>query len=140
MAEFTANELQSVSPNQAILFTEVPVRGNASIIHREGSGIVTLRAMTCQPFARFKVTFGANVSIPTGGTVEAITVAIAQSGEQLNTTEMTVTPAAVSEFFNVSRSTYINVPGGCCTQISVENVSTQAIDIQNANLLVERVA
>ena len=38
MAEFTAVALQSVDADQNILFTDTPVSGNCSIIHREGSG------------------------------------------------------------------------------------------------------
>jgi hypothetical protein len=46
MAEFTANTLQNVLENQNILFTDTPVYGNCSIVHREGSGLVTLRGLT----------------------------------------------------------------------------------------------
>jgi hypothetical protein len=53
---------------------------------------------------------------------------------------MIVTPAAVEEFFNVFGAIYVDIPRGCCSQISVRNISTQAIEIQNANLIVERVA
>jgi hypothetical protein len=53
---------------------------------------------------------------------------------------MIVTPAAVEEFFNVFGAIYIDIPRGCCSQISVRNVSTQTINVQNANLIVERVA
>jgi hypothetical protein len=53
---------------------------------------------------------------------------------------MIETPAAVEEFSNVFSAIFIDVPAGCCSQISVRNVSTQAIDVQNANLIIERVA
>ena len=70
MAEFTAVAQQTVEPNQVVLFTNVAVRGNSSIMHRSGSGLVTLRGLTtCQPRARFRVSFGANIAVPTGGTV-----------------------------------------------------------------------
>ena len=140
MAEYTSNALQTVALNQNVLFTDTPVSGNNSIIHRDGSGLITLRGVTSQCRARYKVTFGGNIAIPTGGTVEAISLAIAISGEAVQTTTMIVTPAAVEEFFNVFSAIYIDVPCGCCSQISVRNTSTQAIDVQNANLIVERVA
>lgn len=142
MYELTANALQNVLTNQNILFTEVPVCScNNSIVHREGSGLVTLRGLTrCQSFARFRVSFGGNIAIPTGGTVEPISIAIAINGEAIPSTTATVTPAAVEEFNNVATDVFIDVPTGCCSQISVENISTQAIDVQNANLIVERVA
>jgi len=141
MAEFTATAEQTVQPNQVILFTDDAVRGNNSIMHREGSGLVSLRGLTyCQPRARFRVGFGANIAVPTGGTADPISVAIAIDGEPVLSTNMIVTPAAVEEFFNVSREAYIDVPAGCCVQISVENTSDQEILVQNANLVAERVA
>ena len=138
--EITANAIQNVNPNQIVVFTETAVAGNCSIIHREGSGLVTARGLTSQCRARFKVSFGANIAVPEGGTAEAISLAIALNGEAIPTTTMTVTPAAVDEYFNVYSSVFLDVPRGCCNQISVENISTQAVSVQNANLIVERVA
>lgn len=138
--ELTANALQTVEANQNVLFTDTVVCGNCSILHRDSSGLVTLRGITNQCRARFKATFGANIAIPTGGTVEAISIAIAINGEPVASTTMIVTPAAVEEFSNVFSAIYLDVPANCCSQISVRNISTQAIDVQNANLIVERVA
>lgn len=141
MAEFTANASQEVSENQNVLFTETAVNGNCSIIHREGSGLVTLRGITRgQSRARYKVSFGGNIAVPSAGTVGAISLAIVTNGEAVNTTTMTVTPAAVSEYFNVFGAIFLDVPIGCCTQVSVKNISTQTILVENANLIVERVA
>jgi len=141
MAEFTAVAQQTVAPNQVVLFTDVAVRGNNSIMHREGSGLVSLRGLTCcQPRARFKVSFGGNIAVPTGGTVGAISIAFALDGEPVASSNMIVTPAAVEEFFNVSREMNIDVPAGCCVQVSVENTSEGNILVENANLIVERVA
>lgn len=140
MAEYTANAIQTVAVNQDILFTDDPVRGNNSIMHREGSGLVTLRGITCQCKARFRIFFGANIAVPEGGTAGAISVSLAISGEAIPTSSMIVTPAAVDEYFNVSASLFIDVPAGCCTNISVKNTSDQAINVQNANIIVERVA
>jgi hypothetical protein len=86
------------------------------------------------------VSFGGNIAIPTGGTVGPISVAIAIDGEPVTSTKMIVTPAAVEEFFNVNRDVNIDVPAGCCVQVSVENTSTGDILVENANLIVERVA
>lgn len=139
--EITANALQTVAENQNVLFSDTVVCGNCSILHREGSGLVTLRGLTeSQCRARFRVTFGANIAIPEDGTVEPISLAIAINGEPVATTTMISTPAAVEEFNNVFSSIFLDVPRGCCSQISVRNTSTQAIDVQNANLIVERVA
>ena len=138
--EITANALQTVNENQNVLFTDTVTCGNCSITHRDGSGLVTLRGITNQCRARFKVSFGGNIAIPTGGTVEAISLAISLDGEPIATTTMIVTPAAVEEFWNVFSAIFVDVPKGCCSSIGVKNISTQSIDVQNANLIVERVA
>ena len=138
--EITANALQTVEANQNVLFTDTVVCGNCSIMHRDGSGLVTLRGITNQCRARFRVSFGGNIAIPTGGTVEEISLAISLNGEPVSSTIMIQTPAAVEEFANVYSSVFIDVPAGCCTQVGVRNTSTQAIDVQNANLIIERVA
>lgn len=140
MAEYTANAVQEVNSNQNVLLTEDPVKGNCSIIHREGSGLVTLRGITNQCRARFRVYFNANIAVPTGGTLIPISMAIAINGEPVASSTMIVTPAAVEEYFNVGSSIFINVPAGCCTQISVKNTTEDPINVQNANLIVERVA
>ncbi len=140
MAEFTADISQTVGVNQNVLFTDEAVGGNCSIIHREGSGLVTLRGITKQCRARFRVFFSANIAIPTGGVVAPIALAIATNGEGINSTSMIQTPAAANQFNNVASSVFLDVPAGCCTQISVKNISTQPINVQNANLIVERVA
>ena len=139
--EITANALQTVLLNQNVQFTDVVTCGNQSIFHRAGSGLITIRGITNgQCRARFRISFGGNIAIPTGGTVEPISIALAVDGEAVATTSMISTPAAAEEFNNVFASIYLDVPRGCCYTISVKNTSTQSIDIQNANLIVDRVA
>ena len=138
--EITANSVQTVATGQNILYTDTVVAGNQCILHREGSGIVKLRGLTNQCRARFKITFNGNIAIPTSGTVVAISAAIAISGEPVAATNMIVTPAAGENYFNIASVTFIDVPSGCCTDISVKNTSTQNILVQNANLIIERVA
>ena len=139
--EITGNAIQTIGVDQAVLFTETAVRGNCSMMHREGSGLVTLRGLNNnQCRARFYVYFGANVAVPTGETVGPISLAIAINGEAVPTSSMISTPAAVDEYNNVSAAIFVDVPIGCCTTISVENTSTIPVNAQNSNLIVERVA
>lgn len=140
MAEYTADTVQTVGVNQNVLFTSDAVCGNCSIMHRQGSGLITLRGITKQCRARFKVFFSGNIAIPTGGVVAPIALSIATNGEGVNSTSMIQTPAAANQFNNVASAIFLDVPAGCCTQISVKNISTQPINVQNANLIVERVA
>lgn len=144
MAEYTSNAVQTVGAGQNVLFTDAPIPCTKGyVIHREGSGLFTLRGIVnnCNGcFARYKVSFGANIAIPTGGTVESISLALAIDGEPIPTSSVISTPAAVEEYDNVYASIFITVPRGCCYTIAVENTSPQAISVQNANLIVERTA
>ena len=138
--EIIANALQTVEVNQNVLFTDTVVCGNCSMNHRDGSGLVSIKGNTNQCRARYRVSFGGNIAIPTGGAVEAISLAIAIEGEAVPSTTMIVTPAAVEEFFNVFSAIFLDVPRECCMTVSVRNISTQEIEVQNANLIIERVA
>lgn len=140
MAEYTATASQTVEANQNILFTATPICGNNCIVHRDGSGLVTIKGATNQCRARYRVFFGGNIAIPSTGTVEAISVAVSIDGEPVSSATMIQTPAATEALMNVSAEIYIDVPRGCCQTVAVKNTSTQAIDVQNANLIVDRVA
>ena len=144
MAEFTSNAVQTVAAGQNVLFPETPVPCNKGyVLHRNGAGIVTLRGIVNNPhgcFARYKIFFGGNIAVPTGGTAEAISLALAIDGEAVPTSSAIVTPAAVDEYWNIAESLYVTVPRGCCYTIAVENISDQAVNVQNANLIVERTA
>lgn len=139
--EITSNAVQTVAANQNVLFTESPVPStNCSIVHREGSGLVLLRGLTKQHRARYKVTFGSNIAIPAGGTAGPISLALSIDGEAVPTTTMIVTPAAAERYFNVFSSIFIDVPACSSYTISVKNTSTVPVLVENANLIVERVA
>lgn len=139
LAQYTNVFVQQIAANGNAVFSETPVCGSNCIVHREGSGIVTLRGITNQCRARYLVQFNGNIAIPAGGTVGPISIAIAVEGEALGSATATVTPAAVSDEFNVSAAAYIDVPRGCCVTISVKNINTQTIELQNASLIVTRV-
>ena len=140
MAEFTTVSAQEVAANGNVIFTNTAVSGSNCIKHREGSGIITLRGLTNQCRARYFVDFSGNISIPTGGTVGAISLAIAISGEPVLSSQMISTPAAVDQYNNVSSGVYVDVPAGCCVNIAVKNTSNQAINVANANIVVTREA
>lgn len=140
--EITANAVQEVIANNNVIFTDTPVSGNNSIIHREGSGLVKLRGLTsCQNRARFRAFFSANIAVPADGTAgSAISLVLAVDGEPVGTTKMIVVPEDEEEYFNVATGIYLDVPAGCCATLSVRNSDGPAINVQNANLIVERVA
>ena len=140
MAQFEAVSAEEDAANGNVIFTNTALSDSNCIIHREGSGIVTLRGLTNQCRARYFVDFSGNISIPTGGTVGAISLAIAISGEPVLSSQMISTPAAVDQYNNVSSGVYIDVPAGCCVNIAVKNTSGQAINVANANIVVTREA
>lgn len=140
MAEFTSTTIQTVAAGQNLPLTETAIKGSNCINHRAGAGNVTLRGLTNQCKALFKVSFGGNIAIPTGGTVGAISVALAVGGEAINSATAIVTPAAVDQYSNVFTAVFVEVPRGCCVTVALKNTSTQAISIANSNLIVERVA
>lgn len=132
--EIIANAVQA---NQNVLFTDAVVGCSNSLLHRVGSGLVTLKGNTStQCRARYKAHFSGNIAIAAG----PISLAIAINGEGVASTTMISTPAAVGDYNNVASSIFIDVPRGYCFEIAVKNVSTQTIDVQNANLIIERVA
>lgn len=143
MAEFTYNPIQLVESNQAILLNNSIRCNRGYVFHANESGVVTLRGVvnnTCGCFARYQVTYNGNIAIPEGVTIEEISIALANEGEPIQTSRARVTPAAVDEYFNVTSTAIITVPRGCCAHISVENTSTQSINVQNSNLTVTRIA
>lgn len=151
MAEYVYNPIQLVQPNQPVILDASILCNRGYVFHREGSGIVTLRGIvnnSCANFARYQVTFNGNIAVPTGGTVGPIAIALVIDGEPILTSRAIVTPAAVDEYFNVTSTAIITAPKGCCFNVSVENVSfgataadtPTAINVQNANLVVSRIA
>ena len=136
MAEFSNSSIALVPAGQNVPLTETAVNSKPCIVHRQGAGVVTLRGLTNQNRALFRVSYGGN----TGGTVEAITAALAINGEPLTSATATVTPAAVENYFNIYVSAQVCVPKGCCLTVAMENTSNQAVNFANSNLTVERIA
>lgn len=143
MAEYVNNPIQEVEAGNNVLLNDSIPCTKGYVIHRNGSGILTLRGIVnncCGQFARYQVEFNGNIAIPTGGTAEEISIALAINGEPIQTSRARVTPAAVENYFNVTSLANVTVPRGCCFTLSVENTSGQSIEVQNANLTINRTA
>lgn len=141
-AEYSAIAAQTVAVDENVLFNNGSRSCRKGFIqHRDDSGIFFLKGSSNGCRTVYRVTFNGNIAIATGGTVEPISVALTINGESLGNATATVTPAAIGNFFNVSVTTFIDIPCGCCVTVSVENVSaTTAIDVTNANIIFDRVA
>lgn len=142
MAEYSANAVQIVNPGESIIFTESPVPCKRGLVkHRDDSGNFLLSGWCpcrCNANAEYLIDFGCNISIPEGGTVEEISVAIALDGSTLSSSTMRATPAAVDEYFNVSRAINVNIWNGCCETITIRNISDQPIQVESANIIFSR--
>ena len=141
-AEYSAIAVQTVAVDENILFNNGSRACRKGFIqHRDDSGIFFLKGASNGCRAVYRVTFNGNIAIATGGTVEPISVALTINGEALGNATAIVTPAAIGDFLNVSITTFVEIPCGCCVTVSVKNVSdTTAIDVVNANIIFDRVA
>lgn len=149
MAEYGANALQTVPPGESVVFTTIIIPCTRGFVRfRPDTGNFLLSGWTINQngcncnrknrSAIYLADFGANIAIPTGETVGPISVALALDGITVPSSQMIVTPAAVEEFFNVSRAINIQVWNGCCENVSVRNTSDIPILVQNANIILTR--
>ena len=149
-AEYLANAIQEVALNAPIIFSASIPCTRGYVYHEDETGIFILRGITNnQCFATYQVTFNGNVALPEGATVTAIAVAITVNGEPRLTSRAIYTPAAVDEYGNLTSTAIIKVPKGCCFSVSVDAVPATTdptvtpapiIEVQNANLVVNRIA
>ena len=150
MAEYLANASQNVALNAPVLFTASIPCQKGYVYHEDETGIFILRGITNNCFARYQVTFNGNVAVPTGGAVTPIALSISVNGEERPTSRAIFTPQAVDEFGNLTSTALITVPKGCCFSMSIRYVDattddpattpTPTIEVQNANLVINRVA
>ena len=142
-AEYSRIDLQTILADENVIFNNGCRACHKGFVqHRDDSGIFFLKGSNNGCKAVYRVTFNGNIAIATGGTVEPISVALTINGEALGNATAIVTPAAAgTDFFNVSVTTFVDIPCGCCVTVSVENTSdTTAIDVTNANIIFDRVA
>ena len=149
-AEYLANATQEIALNDPAIFTASIPCNRGYVYHEDETGIFILRGITCnQCFATYQVTFNGNIAIPEGGAVTPIAMAVTVNGEPRLTSRAIFTPAAAEDFGNITSTAIIKVPRGCCFSLSVESVPASAdatvtpapvIELQNANLVIDRIA
>jgi hypothetical protein len=151
MAEYVYDEVQIVPAGGACMLQDSIPCQKGYVYHEDETGIFILRGIvnnSCAKFATYQIVFNGNIAVPTGGTAGAIAVGITVNGELRPTSKAIVTPAAVEEFNNVTSTCIIKVPRGCCLNVAVRSVSGVAadgtpapvIEVQNANLVINRIA
>ena len=149
-AEYLANAAQEVLLDAPVVFTASIPCTRGYVYHEDETGIFILRGITNgQCFATYQVTFNGNIALPEGATVTPIAIAIAVNGEPRPTSRAIFTPAAAEDYGNVTSTAIIKVPRGCCFSLSIESIPASTdptvtpapvIDVQNANLVINRIA
>lgn len=141
---YTNDAVQTIQPGASAIFSVTAISDDSGRVgHLNGTGIFELaggqRRKSCcccnrQWCRQYPASFSANIAIPTGGTVGAISVALSVGGGTVPASTMIVTPAAVEEYFNISVDMPVPVLCGCCQTFTVTNTSDQPILMQNASL------
>lgn len=151
-AEYLANPVQAVDINTPVIMDASIPCTRGYVYHEDGTGIFLLRGITnSQCFATYQVVFNGNIALPAEAeAVVPIAIAIAINGEPRLTSRAIYTPAAVDEYGNVTSTCIVKVPRGCCFSMSVDSVSgitadpttapATVINVQNANLVIDRIA
>lgn len=150
MAEYLANAVQNVALDNPVLFSASIPCNKGYIYHEDETGIFILKGCTNNCFARYQVTFNGNIAVPEEGELTPISLAITVNGEPRPTSRAIFTPAETEEYGNVTSTAIITVPKGCCFSLGVRYVDatvddpattpTPVIQVQNANLVINRVA
>lgn len=118
MAKYITSTDQNVALNGTIPFDIVSIPCNKGCVVPITTGVLTLKGGNSNRFARYEVKLQANVSIPEGGAITPIALAITLNGVAIPDSVAIVTPAAVGNVWHINTSTTITVPCGCCVSVS----------------------
>lgn len=150
MAKYITSADQNVALNSTIPFDIVSIPCGKGCVVPLTTGVLALRSGANNQ-ARYDVAVQANVSIPTGGAVTPIALAITLNGVPIEDSIAIVTPAAAEDVWHINTSTPITVPCGCCVSVSAAYVDATEDDAavtptpsifvrRNASLTVTRTA
>ena len=145
MAEFGYNEPQTINGGASAILNDMIPCPKGYVLHRAGSGILTLRGIVngpCGRFARYRVAYNGNIAIPAGGTAGEIQVGLAIGGEIVPISIAAATPTVAEAYWNVGKSLIIDVPAGGYYTVSLDNatVDNAPILLRNLNVEVTRLA
>ena len=125
-AEFSSNTAQVIPVSGSVIFTETSQPCTQGLIyHKDGTSNFRVankfvkQNINCgwRRNTNYTISFHANIAIPTGGTVEPISLAVAVDGEVEPASTMTITPAAVGEYGNVGAEVLILYRLYACVQM-----------------------
>lgn len=127
-----------VAANQNVLFVTDRVRTKSCssccgwLSHDVGSGLFTLT----KPGV-YKVEYNANITSTDPGIASLV---LEQNGEAIGGTQSIYTIATASALGNVSASTLVNVPCGASYTITLTNNSTLSLNVQDASIIITKIA
>ena len=144
-AEYSFIQSQIVAEDANVAFISGDRACHKGFIeHRSGSGIFTIKGANNGCRALYRVTFDGNIAVAPApdGVLGPISIALTENGEPLgNATAIISAPTAIGDLYNVSITTFVSLPCGCCKTVAVRNVSDgTAIEVTNANIIFERIA
>lgn len=142
MLNVIAKDAQQISANENVIFTGTRVKSRRCgcsggwLSHIEGSGLFTITNRSNQPMA-VELQFNANITAAAAG---ATALVLKLNGESIGGTEMDYTVVTADVYQNVSADTLIPVPAGTSLAVSIGNISTGAVLVKDANLIIKKVA
>lgn len=128
MAKYITSTDQNVALNGTFPFDIVSIPCNKGCVVPITTGVLTLKGSTPNRFARYEVDLQANISIPEGGAVTPIAVAITLNGVAIPDSVAIITPAAAEDVWHINTSATITVPCGCCVSVSAAYVDATEDD------------
>ena len=128
MAKYITSTDQNVALNSTIPFDIVSIPCNKGCVVPITTGVLTLNGSNTNRFARYEVTLQGNVSIPEGGAVTPIAVAITLNGVAIPDSVAIITPAAAEDVWHINTSVIVTVPCGCCVSVSAAYVDATEDD------------
>lgn len=150
MARYITSTDQNVALNGTFPFDIVSIPCNKGCVIPVATGVLNLRSGANNQ-ARYNVKVQGNISIPEGGAVTPLAVAITVNGVVIPESVAIVTPAAAEEVWHINTEQVITVPCGCCLSVSAAYVDATEDDAavtptpslllrRYASITIERVA
>ena len=121
--------VQTVTVNSPVLFGSTRIKTGCSVRHEEGSG----RFILTRPGV-YKVTFNAVIS---AADATVATLNIMQDGEAIAGAQIQVGTGPAPDIESGSVTTLVRVYG-CDSTVSVANLGTASLLIENANMVIDR--
>lgn len=130
-------QTQPVNVGQNVLFSSDRCRTKSCkcggwLTHDIGSGLFTISKQGI-----YEVEYNANI---TSAVVGEASLVIKQNGEPIAGTNSIYTVAVANALGNVSASALICIPCGCCVTLSLGNNSANTLEVQDANIIVKKIA